>query len=283
MKLLYDQDELISTSLTIAKELSGIYDDNVIFHAYWNGTLSEHHYISIQSCWLTNIKQNHNNNKRKIILWIENTTINEWYNKIEEFAEIRIYQIADLHQYLSSPFDTYVYEPDWLPYRANYIRCVLLYIFGGIWFDLDILFTRSFDPIFVNYGNEICLYRWEKESYPNNAIFISLKPFDVRLLNAMKFIYERDKEWGFQQAQLTFDLDIDFLILPCAWFDPSWFNDLKDNIFVEINDENYDPDQFYHGMFCFHWHNKWSHVIEQNCIMRKIIDKLKYIGKDILE
>ena len=61
-----------------------------------------------------------------------------------------------------------------MTFYSDVVRYFLLYNYGGIWFDLDCLIIRCFDPLF-HYGNEICLYQWETMNYPNNAIFISLE------------------------------------------------------------------------------------------------------------
>ena len=88
MKTLIDSinyaDE-ISVS-TYLKTIKKKYDDNVIFHCFWNGSLNEKHLISIRSCYYFNVA---NRKNRKIILWLENNQVNEINEKIREYAEIR--------------------------------------------------------------------------------------------------------------------------------------------------------------------------------------------------
>ena len=82
MKLLINTTNYDIT-IEMAKNLKGIYDKSVTFHAYWNGPLSEKHLYSVMSCYYFNVF----NNKHKIILWLDNNTPNEINKKIEKFLD----------------------------------------------------------------------------------------------------------------------------------------------------------------------------------------------------
>lgn len=76
-------------------------------------------------------------------------------------------------------------------------------------------------------------------NYPNGAIFISLEPRSSKMKDAIEFIIKRNRGWGFQEANLTYDLPLDFLVLPCSWFDPTWIkypSTIKD-IFSTVKEE----------------------------------------------
>ena len=128
----------------------------------------------------------------------------------------------------------------------------MLYHYGGVWFDLDCFILRNFDPIFLNFENEICLYQWENQNYPNNAIYICLEPKSEKMKKNIVFIAKRNRGWGFQQAMLTYDLPLDMIVLPCSWFDPNFiinpFN-IKDTFF-ENTDKQYNFDNFFKKPSC---------------------------------
>ena len=150
---------------------------------------------------------------------------------------------------------------------SNLIRTILLYKYGGCWFDLDVFFLRSFEPIFANYTNEICLYNWEYQKHPNNAIYISLEPYSEKMLNNIKYIISLNRGWSFQQAMLTYNLPLDILVLPCSWFDPSWVKspyNLKFNKAFNKTSKQYTFDNFFNGAFCYHWHNQWDVKIDED-------------------
>jgi hypothetical protein len=91
----------------------------------------------------------------------------------------------------------------------------------------------------------------------------------------MKFISNRKFGWGFQRAGLTYDLDLDYLVLPCAWFDGAWIvNPYNQNIFVSCAKE-YNYDNFFAGAFCFHWHNQWDKKKEDTSVLRQLTNIIK--------
>ena len=280
-----DYDETIQ----IANKITGEYTTPVIFHCYWNGTLNEKHLYSILSCYYFNVYKH----KHRIILWLENNVANQYNTEIQKYAEIRPF-LLQKEQQSTNLLNNIRYRPKRLQYYSNFVRCLLLYNYGGIWFDLDCFFLRNFDPLFCMYEDEICLYQWEKENYPNNAIFISLKPRSPKMKHNIEFIAKRKAGWGFQQTtqadlaeqlNLTYDLPLDMLILPCSWFDGGWIENpynigLKH--FFEDTDKQYDFDTFFKGSFCFHWHNKWNDTIQKNSIVMQLVTILRRNMKELV-
>lgn len=239
-----------------ATKLTGAYDTPVTFHCYWSGILNIKHYYSILSCYYFNV----HNNKHRIILWVENNRPNSFLEKLSKFVEIRQFS---LNAEITDTFlenKTLKYNKT-LSYYSDVVRYVLLYKYGGCWFDLDCLITRSFDPLFSAHGNEICVYNWENQPYPNGAIYISLEPRSERMKRNIEFIIERGRGWGFQEAQLTFDTTLDMLVLPCSWFDPSWISNplnIGFDSFFKETEKGYTFEKFFPGIFCYHWHNQWN-------------------------
>lgn len=260
-----------NTTISLAQNMNGTYDNSVTFHCYWYGTLNEKHLYSIMSCYYFNVR----NNKHNIILWIENNQPNNFNKEIEKYAEIRVFSLNN--ESIDTPFHNYNHGQSSLTYISDYIRSLLLYKYGGCWFDLDCFFLRSFDPIFAEYKNHICLYQWEATNFPNNAIYISLEPRSDKLLSIMNYIIKRNRGWGCAQAQLTYDLDIDYLVLPCSWFDAGWIPNIHNNTYATFfNNTNhkFTLDTFHKGSFCYHWHNKWNNSIHPNSIMMQLVTEI---------
>ena len=254
------------------------YDKTVIFHCYWTGVLNEKHLISIKSCYYFNIYNDDNNNNHKIILWVENTTQNLYYEEIKKYAEIKHFSLQNEKNETFLQNNNFYFNTT-PSFYSDVVRYLLLYKYGGCWFDLDCIFLRSFEPIFYNYENEVCIYQWEYQKYPNGAIFISLNQKSEKMKSNIEFIINRNRGWGFQEASLTYDLPLDMLVLPCSWFDPSWIDNpynLRFETFFENTDKIYTFDNFFKGAFCYHWHNKWNAPLYDNCILKQlsnIIDK----------
>jgi hypothetical protein len=278
MKLLTKNTDYNET-INLALHLNGEYNNSVIFHCYWNGILNEKHFYSILSCYYFNI-YNDNKNKHKIILWLENNLPNEYNEKIKEYAEIKVFSLDTEKNNTIFLKDKNFYYDKSLSFYSDVIRYILLYNYGGVWFDLDCFFLRNFDPLFYNFENDICVYQWETQNYPNGAIFISLKPNNENIKKNMEFIIDRNRGWGFQEAELTFDLPLNFLVLPCSWFDGSWIeNPYNSNLgcdnFFKNQIYEYNFDNFFKGSFCYHWHNRLNMDIEENSITNQLVKNIQ--------
>jgi hypothetical protein len=268
MKLFMDSTNYTET-IDYAINLTGEYNKSVIFHCYWNGILNEKHVFSILSFYYFNVYKN----KHKIILWIENNTPNQYNTEIEKYAEIRNFSLKheiNNTQFITSNF----YYKESFPFYSDVVRCLLLYNYGGAWFDLDCFCLRNFEPIFCNFENEICVYQWENQNYPNNAIFISLESKSDKMKINIEFIIKRGRGWGFQEALLTYDLPLDMLVLPCSWFDASWIkntHNISFGDFFKDTEQKYNFNNFFKGSFCYHWHNRWSEKISDNSIIMQLV------------
>lgn len=257
----------------------------VLFHSYWNGPLNEKHLYSIQSCYYFNCfpkkeeERKEEKTRNKIILWLENdTSANPVYKKIEQYAEIRLFCLPDqLKESVFLENRHFRYNPA-ISFYSDLVRYLLLYNYGGCWFDLDCLFLRSFDPLFRRFGQEICVYQWENQAYPNGAIYISLEARSDKLKRAIELIVRRGQGWGFQEAKLTYNTDMDLLVLPCSWFDGGWIpNPYKisfQHLFLPTH-QRYDFTTFFPGAFCFHWHNKWNQPIHATSIMQQLMTAIQ--------
>jgi hypothetical protein len=268
MKLLVSTVDYLQT-INLAIILQGDYSKSVIFHCYWQGILNEKHLYSILSCYYFNVYKN----KHKIILWLENNTPNQYNTEIEKYAEIRYFSLSD-EKTNTNFIENYNCNFNGITYYSDFIRTLLLYNYGGVWFDLDCFILRNFDPIFFNFENEICVYQWENQNYPNNAIYISLEPKTEKMKKNIEFIINCNKGWGFQQAYLTYDLPLDMLVLPCSWFDADWIQNpynIGFSKFFKNTDKQYNFDNFFKGSFCYHWHNKWNDKIHNNSIILQLV------------
>jgi hypothetical protein len=278
MRLLINETDYAET-INAAINLQGEYTKPVIFHGYWNGTLNEKHLYSILSCYYFNVYNNNSNHK--IILWLENNKSNQYNTEIQKYAEIRPFSVSNEVRgtFLENVKIKYVGgSVNGLSEKANFYRMLLLYNYGGVWFDLDCFFLRSFDPIFCKFENEICLYQWENQKYPNNAVYICLEPKSEKMKSDIEFIIKRGKGWGFSRAKLTYNLPLHILVLPCSWFDGSWIKNpynINTENFFENTGKRYNFEIFFKGSFCYHWHNKWNKKIGDTSIIKQLVNIIR--------
>ena len=265
--------KLLTTDVDYEKTIhlapaSGIYEKPVIFHCYWHGTLNEKHIASIKSCYAFNVKEHPSN---KIILWLEKNTPNAWNVEAAKYAELKQFTLDEKKDTFLS--DKTLSYNSMLSFYSDVVRYILLYKYGGCWFDLDCFFLRSLDPLFHHFGDSICGYQWEYEKFPNGAIYICLEPKSEAMKRIIEFIIQRNRGWGFCEANITYDTPCEILVLPCSWFDPSWIKrpyNISCDDFFKATDTKYDFDSFFKGAFCYHWHNRWDHSIAESSIVRQL-------------
>lgn len=274
MKLLVNNTDYTDT-IKLAFDLQEkIYDKSVIFHFYWKGNLNEKCVYAVLSCYYFNVYKN----KHKIIVWLENNTSNKYNKEISKYAEFRDFSFKEEKSNTGFVKDDVYYNTSVLTLYSDLVRSLLLYNYGGVWLDLDCFVLRSFDPLFCQFENEVCLYQWENQNYPINAVYMSLEPKSEKMKNNMTFIINRNLGWGCQEARLTYDLPLDYLILPCSWFDADFLvtpdNSSTDDFFRKT-ERIFNFDNFFRGSFCYHWHNQWDKEIENNSIMKQLVRIIK--------
>jgi hypothetical protein len=278
---LYSNTINYDETIKLTEKLEGEFNEEITFHCFWNGKLNDKHYISILSCYYFNIK---NKNGRKIILWGDlDFEKNEWYDKISEICDIKIF---DLKYEIKDTFferKQIVSRNNQYSYISDIIRYVLLYKYGGVWFDLDIFFLRNIDKLLCNFKDDICVYNWAEQNYPNGAYLQNISKLNPKFEKFVSYLIDRNQGFGFQESQLTFDSPVDLLVLPCSWFDgpfcidfPEPFDilsnggpDLKS--FFRYTENKVNLDNFAVGAFCYHWHNLWYESYDEN----SFFDRLK--------
>jgi hypothetical protein len=55
-------------------------------------------------------------------------------------------------------------------FYSDQVRMLLLLHFGGVWFDLDVMWLRPIDSLLLHHGDEVIVYRWQEQDHPNGAV-----------------------------------------------------------------------------------------------------------------
>lgn len=156
-----------------------------------------------------------------------------------------------------------------MPARADAFRLLILFKYGGLYFDLDVLFLRDFSNLLKN----SFFYQWENQPYANSAILF----LDKDIINKCIPYIEKYKTvvpWAiFNYANS--DLS-DITVFPCAFFDPVWnINDINnydypitqfEGLFVEYKKKPLSYKEFFKGVYAFHWHNQWNNKIYKDSL-----------------
>ena len=275
------------------------------FHCYWFGNINYKHLICLKSCIIT--QNNIINKKNKIYVWLDkkngyNQKNIQKLGELKDYIEIKCYDPDN--ESIGTLFENkkFIHEDGkriksrWnlLKFRSDFARMIILYKYGGLYFDLDIIFLRDLSCIL---DLEFCS-AWSNlfKKAGNNAILNFKKNSEICKTIMQKYIqrieYEK-KELYLGYNQIIYDKTLkDILCLPCSYFDPVWvLHDTKskskycklsnlDNFFKKTY-ENVKINNFFKGIFTYHWHSRDNHKIEKDsyfdrlqCNINTIYDKL---------
>ena len=242
----------------------------VICHCYWYGNVGRKQAFSIKSFLATQDRR-----RAELWLWLDEAsgyhdhTRNVWLQPLLKYIRVLPYDprknIAD------SVFrkDIWVFdEPTRLDFRADGFRTWVLHEYGGLYFDLDVMFLRDFTPLFL--GSEF-VYAWPSQPYANNAVMYLRKGSYVNDCIAKKVMWRKTtRPWVLFRYN---DKRLKHLhVYPACLFDPLWQavddNDtasLPLHSFAEffagrlgITGREMRCEEWFPGAYAYHRHNCWN-------------------------
>lgn len=246
---------------------SGCDDQKIIFHTYWYGKFDRKQAFSIKSLLATQKKYPY-----VVWLWLDEETLhennqdNKYVRELDDFIEVKYYspkKAADSRGF--EKLRILMEEDSYLAYRADAFRIWALHEYGGVYFDLDMMFLKDMQNLFCQ---EEFVYAWEKQKYANNALIYLRKNSCLNdyLLSKVR------KRMSFQPWILFDygDTKLKYLKLYNSFlFDPLWGNDTKEFAFHTFADffktapsKCYFSEAFPYS-YAYHWHNHWKEPIER--------------------
>jgi hypothetical protein len=254
----------------IEKEYLNNDDEKIIFHAYWYGKIGRKQIFSIKSFLCTQ-----DLSKCELCLWIDEDYEDEILQNpllmpLRSLIIVKVYRpVEEAAGTVFHDMKKVMLQKKYLPARADAFRYLVLFKYGGVYFDLDVLFLRNMLPLL---NREFC-YAWENQPFANNAI-LCLK----RQSALAQHIMEKCRQKKVALSWIIFDYaDLnmkDMLVYPCAFFDLLWQKQVKeddrlpfrsfdcffrpfDSDFKKSDEINSYKD-FLTGCYAYHWHNLWS-------------------------
>ncbi len=148
--------------------------------------------------------------------------------------------------------------------RADVFRCVILHKYGGLYVDMDSLFLRNLEPLFRLTGPASFCPEWPGGYFANNAV-LALRPYSDTSFSLIRKAVEYGTTFRpWQILQFHKDAVPNLLVLPTAFFSPSWGGSLP-NAPIGEWDEFFMPaksprtiEQFFPGCFIYSWHGRWQ-------------------------
>ena len=253
----------------------------LLYHCYWAGPLTGHHELSIKSLAITQ--------SPPFEVWV-------WMPQ-EDLARNRELA-ASLGRCSAVKLKGYVpqVEAEGTAYQrslallegedkegpeserrstnmSNALRLLVTAKYGGVYFDLDVLFLKDLRPLC---GHDF-FYQWSRQEYGNNAVmhFQQGSPDVHRLIDrsidlgsCRPFVLLR-----FEALRDTLDR---VRVFPTFAFDPIWIthdtgipNNAYCNRFVEFfsTERSMRLAEFFPTSYAYHWHGRWNVPIRAGTII----------------
>lgn len=250
----------------------------IIAHSFWHGKIETKQLFSIKS-FLCTQKLDY----FEIWLWLDqksydsakkNHELQELNNLCGHKIKIKKWNIYD--EITNTPFEKIKWYFIWerpLPSLADDFRIITLYKYGGLYFDLDVMFCKDFTSLLLR---DEFTYAWEKQPFANSAlIYLRMGSYLSKQIAQIMIKRKSSQPWAifkYSNKRLS-----SLKVYPCYLFDPLWTGYLKGmplhtfEDFFRKFDSNYKKldsinsyKDFFPGIFTYHWHNMWEKEIHED-------------------
>jgi Glycosyltransferase sugar-binding region containing DXD motif len=257
----------------------GAGSDLLLYHCYWVGALTQHHHLSLASLLVTQ------SSPFEVWLWMSPADIEANRTFLARFARVACVQVREYlpeREALGTILEgrTDLLRPKQPPAASDCLRTLVACRYGGVYFDLDVLFLRDLRPLC---GADF-FYQWSDQPFGNNA----LMNFRPNSRNA-RALLERAARIGSCHPKnlLHFpelrDVVDGVYVLPAFLFDPLWIaHDRRRSVNDYCNrfEDFFDRpgtvgfDSFFPGAYTYHWHNQWTTPIRPGTIAGRLYDEI---------
>nr|CAG8435254.1 9018_t:CDS:1 [Entrophospora candida] len=282
----------------------------MLFHVFWKGDISDKLALMMKAfiysqplkcsklyVWIQADDEQNLTNSERMKLLTSNENMKLLTRFIPHYIELKIW---DTKSQLSS-IDLFngwenMFRGKKTVSFSDLVRFVVLYKYGGMYVDADVLLLRDMRPFY--HSNFEFSYRWSYLDDYNTAVLrlwknsaTAIAVIKGAMKNHLDFHPFRAKKYLLNDDTTTKELNEKLYMLPVGLFDPLWLrNDGRQNSSLSPNlnrlDQAFEADfvedefpgvnltekvsplslrkmeNFFRGSYAYHWHNHWSTVIE---------------------
>jgi len=256
--------------------------DDIIFHWYWSGPISELHLFSLKSLLLTQTPP------YSLRIWCPPEQLTERLHALADLARLNVVDIQPFDprgEAQGTPYDglTELLEPDTVVLRGDEFRAIALFKYGGVYVDPDVLMLKDLRPLL---SVEFC-YAWALEPYANSAVL----RLHAGSANAHSLLLRGGRAHTFHPRMVFRYTDSDswpepMHVLPSFVFDPAWVghdSHLAATAYCTTFDDFFNMRRemtlsaFFPHSFAYHWHKRWNTSLQEGSIawhLKREVDDL---------
>ena len=220
------------------------YSDKLLYNCVWFGNALYHHILCLASLFQTQLNPS-------VVLWTDEQS----FQNLQELSNI--FKNYDF-QIRVGKFKENSHYPH-VVFRSDIWRLQILKEWGGIYFDLDILFLRDISW-FANYGKPIV-----QEGYPDTDIFNNAIMFYPKENPGIDYWLNRLGsgyiDWDLiGNVQKKYDDNFQADMIPNDVTDIGWIGILPCDSFFDSRDISM---ELMGNSYLYHWHNRWHKSVHQ--------------------
>jgi len=255
------------------------YSEEFFFHAYWQKGFGRKQAFSVKSLLVTQSAIFKKFKGAKVMLWLEEDyeedTPNVWVQQMRQLG-VEVRHFDPPVEAIGTPLEnnsvvTKGYKKT--AFHSDWARLIVLYKYGGLYFDMDILFLRDVLPLVEEYGD--FAYPWITRNGKINNAFLAFRKQDEAITDIITRAAAENRATGLhgftgflvRSKPPTLNLIpyklIDFCWIErrlCPHFDFRWFFKVLPK---NINEERVAQEGL-STSYVYHWHNCWNEPIQDN-------------------
>ena len=255
------------------------------FHCYWTGPLTLHHVLCLSSLVDTQKICN------RVHFWTERGDFHKLASFLSESGFSKGQKVVVPHVYdldaeiLGTPLEgkanmiRRIRQERGLQYYSDAFRLLILFKYGGIYFDLDVLFIKDLTPVVTDEAGQLLdfVYEWEITGRCNNAVMGVQAPRRDNLRDLLQTGIKIESFAPWDLFPVEEARKHRFAVLPWQLFDPLWgphkfvphcqsFEDFFKGDAGKFVNESHQIllNEAFPGAYTHHWHNSWDVPIEEH-------------------
>ena len=249
----------------------------VDYHTFWIGEFGRKQILPIKSFFATqtpnlarlNLWSTENLADNPLLAPYKDRIVFRHWNPVEEakgtvLEGLKILTASDSQRWLD----------------GDLLRLLVLHKYGGVYFDMDVVFLRDFAPLL----NQEFMYKWSNQKEMINGAVMHLDKGSQLSLELLRELSKRNPipnstTWGCDTYMAVRRKNKNFTIFPSAFFDTEWqLSDEKEPPYQDLRQPFKNLEQsklMFDRAFCWHWHSRWNEPIEEGSKWEKLEKLIK--------
>jgi hypothetical protein len=247
----------------------------LLYHCFWSGPLSDYHELCLKSLLITQSPP------FEVWFWLPAASIEAGGDRLAALGalpHVRVKAYVPEREATGTPLESRndLLSPSRSVDMANAFRVLVQLKYGGVYFDMDVLFLKNLRPLL---GVEF-FAQWSNRPYGNNAVMhFRRESANVRSLAARGVALASFRSPHVLRLSDSAAWPAPVVMFPTFLFSPAWIahdTGRPINSYCNRFDDFFESDarvtlgRFFQGAYTYHWHNGWNRPLKHRTIVGQL-------------